>query len=128
MVIEDDKAPTFIQKPKLRQEQDGDIIIFECVVAAFPKPDVVWYFNENIIKKTKRIVPQINELSSSRFYIALKITEPEDDDSGTYKITVTNRKGDAIGSIFANFKGEKRIFLIIPYNVFTRKTFKSSDS
>jgi hypothetical protein len=104
MGIEDEKAPTFIQKPKLRQEDDGDIIIFECVVAAYPKPEVVWYFNDSVIERTKKICPQINELSASRFYIALKIREPEDDDSGLYKISVTNANGDAIGSIFANFK------------------------
>lgn len=102
----EDKAPTFLQKPKLRQDEDEDIIIFECVVAAYPKPDVVWYFNDNVIVESRKIVPQIKDLSANRFYIALKIHEPEDDDSGLYKISVTNVKGDAIGSIFANFKGE----------------------
>lgn len=106
MGLEEEKAPTFMQKPKLRQDEDEDIIFFECVVAAYPKPEVVWYFNDKVIAQSKRLIPQVKELSATRFYIGLKIIEPEDDDTGLYKISVTNAKGNAIGSIFANFKGE----------------------
>lgn len=106
MGLEEEKAPTFMQKPKLRQDEDEDILFFECVVAAYPKPEVVWYFNDQVIGVSERLIPQIKELSATRFYIGLKIIEPEDDDSGLYKISVTNDKGNAIGSIFANFKGE----------------------
>lgn len=106
MGLEEEKAPTFMQKPKLRQDEDEDIIFFECVVAAYPKPEVVWYFNDKVIVQSQRLIPQIKDLSASRFYIGLKIIDPEDDDSGLYKISVTNVKGNAIGSIFANFKGE----------------------
>lgn len=106
MGLEEETAPTFMQKPKLRQDEDEDIIFFECVVAAYPKPEVVWYFNDKVIVQSKRLIPQIKELSASRFYIGLKIIDPEDDDSGLYKISVTNFKGNATGSIFANFKGE----------------------
>lgn len=106
MGLEEEKAPTFMQKPKLRQDEDEDIIFFECVVAAYPKPEVVWYFNDKVINQSKRLIPQVKELSATRFYIGLKIIEPEDDDTGLYKISVTNVKGNAIGSIFANFKGE----------------------
>lgn len=106
MGLEEEKAPTFMQKPKLRQDEDEDIIFFECVVAAYPKPEVVWYFNDKVISQSQRLIPQIKELGATRFYIGLKIIEPEDEDSGLYKISVTNVKGNAIGSIFANFKGE----------------------
>ena len=117
MGLEEEKAPTFMQKPKLRQDEDEDIIFFECVVAAYPKPEVVWYFNDKVIVESKRLVPQIKELSASRFYVGLKIYEPEDEDSGLYKISLTNSKGNAIGSIFANFKGEneKNIFSFFPF-------------
>ncbi|GIY05460.1 ig-like domain-containing protein [Caerostris darwini] len=104
MGIEDEKAPTFIQKPKLREDDEEDIIFFECVVAAHPKPDVVWYFENGVIKKSPKLSPQIKELGSGRYYIALKLRDPEDEDSGLYRLTVTNRKGDATGSIKANFK------------------------
>ncbi|GBN45180.1 hypothetical protein AVEN_65601-1 [Araneus ventricosus] len=104
MGIEDEKAPTFVQKPKLREDAEEDIIIFECVVAAYPKPDVVWYFENNVIKKTDKLTPVIKDLSVNRFYIALKLHDPEDEDSGLYRLTVTNKKGDATGSIKANFR------------------------
>ncbi|GFS70115.1 ig-like domain-containing protein [Nephila pilipes] len=106
MGIEDEKAPTFIQKPKLREDDEEDIIIFECVVLAYPKPDVAWFFENKKIKKTAKLKPEIKELGSNRYYIALKLHDPEDDDSGLYRLTVTNKKGDAAGSIKANFRGE----------------------
>ncbi|GFQ94468.1 ig-like domain-containing protein [Trichonephila clavata] len=104
MGIEDEKAPTFVQKPKLRQDDDDDIIIFECVVLACPKPDVAWFFENKKIKKTAKLKPEIKDLGSNRYYIALKLHDPEDEDSGLYRLTVTNKKGDAAGSIKANFR------------------------
>ncbi|XP_042908792.1 telokin [Parasteatoda tepidariorum] len=98
------KTPTFIEKPKLREDEEEDIVYFECVVEAFPKPDVLWYFENKVLKKTKKISKIVKTLEPNKFFIALKIVEPEEEDSGEYKVSATNRIGNAIGTIKADFK------------------------
>ncbi|KAG8189414.1 hypothetical protein JTE90_020228 [Oedothorax gibbosus] len=105
MAIEDEeRAPSFVQKPNLRQDEEEDIIYFECIVVACPKPEFVWYFDNNLVKETAKLLPKVREFSSNRFLVSLQLNEPEDEDSGLYKIVVTNKLGDCTGSIKANFR------------------------
>lgn len=112
MAIEGEKAPSFVQKPNLRQDEDEDIIYFECVVVAAPKPEVAWHFNNDLVVESAKLSPRIKEFASNRYLIGLQLNEPEDEDSGLYKVVVTNKFGDATGSIKANFRGEKTVLLI----------------
>ena len=36
-------APRFVRKPALRQEDDGNRLIFECELTGNPQPGVYWY-------------------------------------------------------------------------------------
>lgn len=47
-------APTFAQKPLIKQEEDGKRFLFECRILADPRPEVTWYHNGNVLKKDAR--------------------------------------------------------------------------
>ena len=36
----ENKAPKFVRKPQLRQEDDGNRLIFECELSGHPQPQV----------------------------------------------------------------------------------------
>jgi len=39
----ENRAPKFVRKPQLRQEDDGNRLIFECELSGHPQPEVTWY-------------------------------------------------------------------------------------
>ena len=51
----ENKAPKFVRKPQLRQEDDGNRLIFECELSGHPQPQV----RKNILsKQTADALPQ----------------------------------------------------------------------
>lgn len=54
MGVSDDLAPSFTQKPQLRQEDDGNKLIFECQLVASPKPEICWYRSDEMLKEDNR--------------------------------------------------------------------------
>ena len=38
-------APTFVEKPTIRQDADGSTLIFHCSIMADPKPTISWFRN-----------------------------------------------------------------------------------
>lgn len=49
----DEVAPTFKEKPKDQVGIDGDKITVSCKIAGTPKPEITWYKNKQVIKKSK---------------------------------------------------------------------------
>ena len=47
-------APTFAQKPSIKQEEDGKRLRFECRILADPRPDVSWFHDGNPVKNGGR--------------------------------------------------------------------------
>ena len=47
-------APTFAQKPSIKQEEDGKRLRFECRILADPRPDVSWFHDGNQVKNGGR--------------------------------------------------------------------------
>ena len=39
----ENRAPKFVRKPQLRQEDDGNRLIFECELSGHPQPEVTWF-------------------------------------------------------------------------------------
>lgn len=54
-------APTFVEKPKIISEDDGKRIIMECKVKANPKPTIIWYLDNVVIKETNRIIQTVKQ-------------------------------------------------------------------
>jgi hypothetical protein len=47
-------APTFAQKPSIKQEEDGKRLRFECRILADPRPEVSWFHGGTAIKNGGR--------------------------------------------------------------------------
>ena len=47
-------APAFSQKPIIKQEGGGKVIVFECKIKAAPKPEITWFRDGLPVKQTKR--------------------------------------------------------------------------
>jgi len=50
----ENSAPRFVHKPQLRQEDDGNRLIFECELAGFPQPDIYWFRGDSTISEDDR--------------------------------------------------------------------------
>ena len=52
----ENKAPKFVRKPQLRQEDDGNRLIFECELSGHPQPQVRKniYQNKQLMHYLKR--------------------------------------------------------------------------
>lgn len=80
MGVSDDLAPSFTQKPALRQEDDGNKLIFECQLIASPKPEISWYRSDELLQEDTRTkfkwVPSYFTICEHRieFFFATQMT------------------------------------------------------
>ncbi|OQR71703.1 twitchin-like, partial [Tropilaelaps mercedesae] len=103
-------APTFLHKPILRQEDDGNRLVFECELIANPRPMVTesntwvqWFRNEHEVLDTQRTEYKILEKAPGKYYIALAIDDVYEPDKGLYTVFAKNHLGDVSSSINLNF-------------------------
>ena len=54
-------APSFVKKPQLRQEDDGNRLVFECKLAGSPKPEVTWFREDIKIQNDSRTTFKVTE-------------------------------------------------------------------
>jgi hypothetical protein len=57
-------APTFEKKPAIKQENDGRVLFFECIIQADPEPAVSWYHNGSLIQQRGRFKVRKSSLKS----------------------------------------------------------------
>ena len=50
----DGTAPTFSKKPTIRQEDDGNTLVFHCAIVADPSPLITWYHNGVKVQDTSK--------------------------------------------------------------------------
>ncbi|XP_053200690.1 twitchin-like isoform X3 [Panonychus citri] len=97
------KAPRFPKKPTIRQV-GGDLVL-ECIVEANPKPDISWYHGTKVIKEGTRHKAVIKEIDKDTFALSLEISDPSNDDGGTYRCNAVNELGESNANIALNFQG-----------------------
>ncbi|KAG5897350.1 hypothetical protein JTB14_030235 [Gonioctena quinquepunctata] len=83
--------PTFVQEITDIRTTEAETIKFECLFSGTPKPDIIWYHNEKIIRNTKRVKVRIEENKTS-----VTITEASDEDVGTYVCKAVSEIGAAV--------------------------------
>lgn len=109
----EDTAPRITLKPQLKQEDNGNKLIFHCEIEAHPKPDIKW-FKENIaISESARIKMRVEDKSDKLFALFLEIDNLTSDDSGQYKVNAKNRLGEVSASIALNFAGKSICYVFI---------------
>lgn len=103
MGVADDFAPSFVKKPQLRQEDDGNRLIFECELLSSPKPDIEWYRSEELITQDSRTTYKIQSIGENKYSVILDIDDVAETDAGLYKVKAKNTMGEVAASINLNF-------------------------
>ncbi len=103
--------PTFIQKPIIKQENDGKRLIFECKIAADPKPDLFWTRDDVSIQDSGRYLIYCDPLPNNTYVACLEIDDVNASDAGKYKISAKNKLGESNAHIQLNLDS-KFIFFV----------------
>lgn len=106
MGVADDFAPSFTKKPQLRQEDDGNRLIFECQLLASPKPEIEWYRSDELLKQDARTTFKIQPVADNKFTVVLDLDDVVEEDAGLYKVKAKNKMGEVAASINLNFSRE----------------------
>ena len=96
-------APSFVKKPALRQEDDGNRLVFECKLAGNPKPEVTWFREDIKIQNDERATFKVQEEGRNTFAVILELNDVVETDAGLYKVKAKNKYGEVSASINLNF-------------------------
>lgn len=103
MGVADDFAPSFTKKPQLRQEDDGNRLIFECQLLSSPKPEIEWYRSDELLTEDARTTFKIQPVGDNKFSVVLDLDDVVETDAGLYKVKARNKLGEVAASINLNF-------------------------
>ena len=104
-------APKFVRKPQLRQEDDGNRLIFECELSGHPQPEVTWFRQDEKIYENDRTVFKTTETQVGTYMVVLELDEVVESDAGLYKIRAKNKFGEVAASINLNFS--RKFFKVV---------------
>lgn len=108
----EDLAPSFTQKPSLRQEDDGNRLVFECQLVGHPKPELTWFRGETQLEENDRTTMTAKELAPNKYLVVLELDDVVETDAGLYKVKARNKFGEVAASINLNFSRECYFSLI----------------
>ena len=106
---------------KTYKVKQDDEVTFNVRFNATPKPDAEWTMSKNIIKKSDRITPQINEQSAS-----LTIRRIEETDAGEYIVKLRNSCGEAETSLRVIYMSKNIAFYIFRQNNLLNSQFQNN--
>jgi hypothetical protein len=98
-----EEPPTFLSKPIIREEDDGNKLVFECKLLCNPSPEVSWYRGETLIETDIRTQSFVQEFDPHKYFVSLEIDDVVETDCGIYKVHVKNIHGHVSASISLNF-------------------------
>ena len=113
MGVGDDIAPRFTQKPVLKQEDNGKLLVFQCTLEASPKPDLQWFQGTTPLSQSDRIKMRIEPAGGNKYNVMMDIKGVTQADAGTYKVVAKNKLGEVSASINLNFSGKFNKILIV---------------
>jgi hypothetical protein len=102
----EDTAPRITVKPSLKQEDNGNKLVFHCEIEANPKPDIKWFKDNAPVFLSDRIKAKVEENSDGVYQLYLNVDNVTSDDSGQYKMTAKNRLGEVSANVALNFAAE----------------------
>ncbi|XP_071479592.1 twitchin-like [Diadema antillarum] len=96
-------APTFIEKPNIKHEDQGRRVVFEIKMMGEPKPDVAWFYNDKALKEDKKY--KMRSQQKGKIYIlTLDVNNASDADSGAYVVVGENEKGKSSSTVNLKFE------------------------
>lgn len=106
MGVGDDIAPRFTQKPVLKQEDNGKLLVFQCTLEAAPKPEIKWFQGTTPLSQSDRIKMRVEPAGGNNYNVMMDIKGVTQADAGTYKVVAKNKLGEVSASINLNFSGK----------------------
>merc|ERR1712088_967097 len=103
----DGTAPTFSKKPTIRQEDDGNTLVFHCAIVADPPPMITWYHNGVKVQDTLKYQVVTKEENQYTFDSSLIMRNVTVEDAGKYKVTARNDLGESNATISLNFDSDE---------------------
>lgn len=95
---------TIIRKPRIREEDDGNRLLFECLLLGLPRPVVEWYKGDHKITLLDgRFQTRLQEVSLNRYVATLDLVDVVGEDKGQYRIFATNKQGHVSAAINLTF-------------------------
>ena len=67
----DGTAPTFSKKPTIRQEDNGNTLVFHCAIVADPLPQITWYHNGVKVQDTDKYQVRQSFFSTTNLKVAI---------------------------------------------------------
>ncbi len=104
--VGENKAPKFVKKPQLRQEDDGNRLIFECELSGNPQPEVHWFRQDEKMVEDDRTSFRSTETQVGTYMVVLELNDVIEADAGLYKVKAKNKFGEVSASINLNFSRE----------------------
>jgi hypothetical protein len=103
-VSERDIPATIIRKPRIREENDGNRLLFECLLLGLPRPLIEWYKGDRKITLLDgRFQTKLQEVSPNRYVATLDLVDVVGEDKGQYRICATNKEGQVSAAINLTF-------------------------
>lgn len=81
----------------------------ECLLEAYPAPDITWFQSDKEIVDSSRIKMSRKITGKDTYLLTLEINNPSKQDGGNYRCNAFNIFGESNANIALNFQG---IFLI----------------
>lgn len=98
--------PTFLKLPEIREENEGDRLVFECQVLSDPQAKISWFRDGAEVSQDERRSFRVETVAPDTYIVALEINEVVESDAGLYRITAKNKEGEVSSSIRLNFTRE----------------------
>lgn len=99
-------APSFIQKPRIRQLNDGKDLSIEVQVKADPKPEVTWLHDGVVVRENSNCKIFVEEVNKGIYRIVLEIRNVTSMAAGQYRIKIKNEYGESSAVVNVNFDNE----------------------
>lgn len=104
--------PTFTIKPRIREEDEGNRLLFECELNSIPRPEFVWYKDEElVVDDGYRFQLGIRETRPHHYLCWLELNDVIEPDQGNYRVLVKNLLGEVTASIRLNF--DRKLFFYV---------------
>nr|CDJ87301.1 Immunoglobulin I-set domain containing protein [Haemonchus contortus] len=97
-------SPTFVQKPRISTQDDGQVIVMEFRTRSILEPSFLWQKGDEVMVRSDRVDIISRQEANHVYYVALKIKDPiKENDSGQFVCTVTNSSGKLTAAFIVEF-------------------------
>lgn len=95
---------------------ENEDVVLECRLVAVPEPDIVWFFDDEVVESKENIV--VNVDSDMHMYCStVKISKVKKIQEGRYKVIAKNREGKSSIEIPLKVISHSIYLIVFLYNL-----------